>query len=202
METLELIYSFQDVVSMKSHEITIALERVRQQAARRELMFSGKGSNLFAIIKKEPKMEIDDSCSSVNLLWGFDASPMVLISASRTYENAHLPLPAKVIEKWDDYSRWRNGECYLRGVKTDEFECTITCLPTKSTVTVDLDIEKDGDKDAYRRAFLDILWRIEKMIALTRSATQLIKAFRTVPKKDGFVSRSIKELFAAIGDVL
>jgi hypothetical protein len=124
------------------------------------------------------------------------------VQARRVYENALMPLPEKGRSKWDEDSKYRNGESYLCAVSEKEFDCTLTCLPTPKTVTVDLHIKMNSDKDAYRRAFLDILWRVEKTIKLTRALAQLIQAFRTTPKNNGFINRSIKEIYAAVGNIL
>jgi len=157
----------------------------------------------FIISAEEEKMDIDGHGTCINGMWGFNLESMSLVMASRLYENSFLPLPRGAIAEWDNYSKWRNGECYLGAVVLEEFECTITCLPTKETVRIDLEVKGGHDEnDEYRKAFLEITWKVEETIKLTNSALQLIQAFRTKPENEGFINRSIKEIFGLIGKVI
>lgn len=194
MEKMELTYSFPE--GLGQEERRNILEKNSGKALKRKYRPRVE-NDCFMLSEQGLEMEIESSSSCINRMWGFPIEGMSLIKASRTYENARLPLPRK---HTDCYERWRNGECYCSGVDPYKFECTITCLPSKDLVIVDLEVGED--KDQYRRKFIDLIYKFERMIKATRSAIQLIQAFRTKPQNDGFVDRSISELFGTIGDFL
>ena len=116
------------------------------------------------------------------------------------YDNAKLPRNSKPTIN-EDGELFCNGESHRLFYPTAGvfIESTVTCLPSRRTVQISLDVGDKYDKDLYRRAILDVQWKVERTLKRTRAATQLIQAFRTTPLNEGFIERSIKELYVAIG---
>ncbi len=129
-------------------------------------------------------------------------SDMRVEKITATYDNAFVPLPTKR-DMAEAESTFRAGQMIFFPLCNEgiyDLRVIATCAPEMATVSISVEMEKHP-LDACRRAFLDAQNDVEKAIRRTRCAGQLIQAFRTTPQNEGFIDRSIKELYASIGKI-
>lgn len=127
---------------------------------------------------------------------------MRIKSVTITYLDAVMPRVTKGDMEGGQF--FLNGEhsvLYRVGTTAKFITPTVTCLPSRKTVFISLEINDGGydEKNNYRKALLDAQFKVERVILATKAAKQLIQAFRSTPQNQGFIDRSIKELYAAIG---
>lgn len=127
---------------------------------------------------------------------------MRIQSVTVTYHDAIMARRSKSEMDVDKF--FLNGshtDLYMVGSTARCLTPIVTCLSSRRIVSIFLEI-KDGsyeEKNHHRKALLGSMSRVERVIQASKAAKQLIQAFRMSPQNKGFIERSIKELYAAIG---
>ncbi|MSU74378.1 hypothetical protein EXS57_01210 [Candidatus Kaiserbacteria bacterium] len=204
-------FEYRPLSATEAHDVCADLEECRASLNGRGNMTATILSNPYRVVATvvDADPEEDETGWSgtwINAVVHKNLFPGMRVSGiSVEYDNAKLPIG----NKWEmkrHGDEWHNGESRTHFVELhDEAEkCVyiqplVTCLPSKKMVTISLEVREKYELDFYRRAFMETQCVVERIMFQARAARQLIQAFRSEPKNEGFIHRSIKELYATIG---
>jgi hypothetical protein len=142
-----------------------------------------------------------DDFPCINAAFDFPIFGLELRKMLAVFDETLLPWPPRHEAQHHDGGQYRDGECVFTpyAIKHPRIKCVVRCRRDIKTVEVSTGI---GERkiDEYRTAMIDTLFRVKKVARATKATQQLIQAYRS--SNPGFVDRSTKELFEAIGSAL